>query len=103
MTCMMVVSVSVCGPDLGDRGRDIELGEFGSTWMTNDVLIGSDPRCDIVLPELSAVAARVTAASNHKLRYRQPANAQQPLTRVDDRAFDLGPYSIRFCAIRRAA
>ena len=103
MACMTVVSVSVRGPGLDDLGRDIEFGEFGSVWMANGVLIGSDPRCDVVLPELPPVAARVAAAADHELLCHLVANLPQSMPRVDDGAFDLGPYSIRFSGVVREA
>lgn len=107
-TCF--VAVAIRGPKADDPERMIELGEFHATWKPG-VLIGSDPGCTIVLPELPPVAVRVRAASNHKVIYRLPegttvdearVDPDRPYDqRVDHSRFDVGPYKIVFGAVYR--
>jgi hypothetical protein len=100
------VSVSINRPEPGAFSRETELGEFHAVWKEG-VSIGSDPGCTIVLPDLPPVAARVVAASNHKLLYRLPEGTSLPLLpvrrpvvgydeRVDYREFQVGSYRISF-------
>lgn len=89
-----------------NRATRIHLGEFHQVWRPG-INIGSDPRCTIVLPDLPPVAARVRAASNHKLLYLLPQGTNLPLppdtfpvrgydARVDGNWFPVGEYWIHF-------
>src|SRR5262245_20985671 len=89
----------------------VELGEFHAVWK-NGVSIGSDPGCTLVLKGLAPVAARVVAASNHKVLYRLPEGTTLPLppvpfplgkydSRVDEGEFKLGEYVISVSEFRR--
>jgi len=107
MTRKSFVTVSIRQTQGGEERR-MELGEFHSTWESG-VTIGRDPRCTVVLTseEVPPIAARVVAASNHKLLYRLPPETTFPLPpmeppfpqydeRVDYNEFQVGPYLIRF-------
>jgi hypothetical protein len=105
----VLVWIRSCDP--GSLSQHAELGEFHAVWKAG-VSIGSDPRCTIVLPNLPPVAARVIAASNHKLLYRLSEDVSLPLppvtypvaaydARVDYGEFQVGPYMIRFGEVYR--
>jgi hypothetical protein len=108
-----LASVSVRGPSPAASETEIVLGEFHAVWK-DGVSIGSDPGCVVVLPGLPRVAARVVAASNHKLLFRLPPDASLPLPapsspvgryaeRVDNREFAVGAYRLRFGEVYRDA
>lgn len=111
MERMCFATVSVREAEATTSPPTVELGEFHSVWR-DGVSIGSDAGCTVVLIGLAPVAARVVAASNHKLLYRLPEGTSLPLPpitfpvahydeRVDYREFRVGQYLIRFGEVRR--
>ena len=81
------------------------LGDDDAVWRRG-VVIGSDPRCDLVLTDVPPLAARVAAAGSSRVLIRLPTSAEWPLPpleypitgfdeTVDYRPFQIGPYTVR--------
>ena len=85
----------------------LDLGEFHTVWRKG-VRIGSDPACEVCLPDLAPVAAVLLAASNHKLLYlpgspgfaaaldRKDGDLPHYDARVDYSVIPVGPYTVQF-------
>ena len=87
-TCVLV---RIRRPEAGAEVRTIDLGAFHAAWGSG-VTLGSDPGCTVILPDLPPIAARLTAASNHRYLQVFPQGVSR---RVDRQEFGLGPYRIR--------
>lgn len=101
------VVASVRSAEPGGRSWTVELGEWHGVYWPNGITIGSDPRCKVVLPspDVAPVAARVQAASNHRLLERLPPGTTLPLPPLGktaghyderDREFRIGPFLVSF-------
>jgi len=96
-------AILVRGAEPPGATAKVDLGASGIT----ETMIGSDPRCRVVLPGIAPIAARSFGASIHTYLEFFPPGTEFPLPpapdmptvehlRVDQSEFRIGPYALRF-------